>query len=144
MRNRQFAVAILLACSAGCMHSANSATVLRPLAAEYMTPLADSASVGSQYVVFADSFTEKLILSAHPTRQLRVAPAGSTLLCPGLRSDGLHGWRVRIHLARITGNKAVGVIEQGCQGLTYASLYELVKQRGVWHVGRALGGTVSQ
>jgi hypothetical protein len=106
--------------------------------------LADSASIGSQYVVFADSLTEKLILSAHPTRQFRVAPTGSKLLCPGLRADGLHGWYVRIRLARIKGDTAVGVIEQSCQGVTYSSLYELVKQRGVWHVGKALGGTVSQ
>ena len=57
--------------------------------------------------------------------------------------DGLHGWYVRIHLARIRGDTAVGVIEQSCQGVTYASLYQLIKQRGVWQLGKSLGGTVS-
>ena len=142
MRNRQIAIGILLVGCVACIHRASSATVLRPLASEYMKPIPGSESLESQYIVFADPFTERLFSSAQTMRRLRVAPTGSTLLCPGVRADGLHGFHVGIHMAHIKGDTAVGVIDQTCQGVTYATSYLLVKQRGAWQIARALGGTV--
>src|SRR6266511_2941693 len=123
MRNRQFAIGILLVGCVACMHRTSSATVLRPLAAEYMKPIPNMESLESQYIVFADAFTEKLFSSAKAMQRLRVAPAGSALLCPGSRADGLHGFHVRIHLDRSKEDTAVGVIDQSCQGVTYATSY---------------------
>jgi hypothetical protein len=141
MRIRQLAVRVLLFGCVACIHRPSSATVLRPLSADYISP---AGSLETQYVVFADRFTQGLFGSTQSLRRLRVAPSGTALLCPGVRADGLHGFRVRIYVERSVRDTAVGVVEQHCQEATYSSLYSLVKQRGRWRIAKALGGSVSQ
>ena len=102
-----FAIAVVF----GCFHYPHEALLLslrdQPGQTYFSSPQ-------PKYLGFSDDRTEFVFKPIAERGDYEIAPDGSTLICPGVPADGMHGYMLRLDVDSVMGDSAIATLVQTC------------------------------
>lgn len=143
--SKLFPVCVLFS-SVGCVLHNPDRAVLAALAPDSGNAwFAEEGGIQAEYLAFEDPITAAVFRRLQG--QYRVAPAGTPLLCPSNRAEGMHGFNVRVRVVERRGSEAVAEVEHRCQrphsGLSLGITYLVTRYSGKWRVVKPLVGSAT-
>jgi len=141
----------------GCYHYPNEAMLLA-LAHDAGPNLFDNPQ--PKYLGFADQRTAFIFEGLTRDGRYQPAPEETSLICPGVPANGMHGYMLHVSVDSVMGDSAVATLTQTCSreracptaAETCASIYSgsvvsttsylLVRKFGAWSVAKPLSGGV--
>ena len=102
---------VLLGVAIGCFHYPHEALLMGLADQPGETFFADPRP---QYIGFADGRTELVFKRLVEKGGYVVALDGSTLICPGLPAEGMHGYLLRFDVDSVMGDSAIATLVQSC------------------------------
>jgi glucosylceramidase len=98
--------------------------------------------VEAEYLAFDDDHLASVWKSL--SQRYRIAPKGTSLLCPSNPDRGMHGFVLGARVQMIDSDQAVGDIVQTCQKsgftMTLVSSYLFHRREGDWRIDKPLSG----
>ena len=114
-----------------------------------------------KYLGFDDQRTAHVLEALTRSGRYQAAPEESSLLCPGVPANGMHGYMLRVAVDTVMGDSAIATLFQTCVrearkcpdgGENCASLfssptvttrsYLLVRRDGQWSVAKPISGAL--
>jgi hypothetical protein len=143
MRITESKFLVLLVTLAGCLHRSPDAAVLAPIASQLAHGFRDEA-VQPQYLIFADPLTESVFKSLTKGTRYRIAPAGSPIVCPSNRPEGLHGYLLRVRVDSLMGDSAIASMVRTClqanRSIDRGEHILLTRRSGKWAIDKVIDG----
>jgi hypothetical protein len=137
----------------GCYHYPHEAMLLA-LARDAGPSLFDNPQ--PKYLGFMDQRTAFVFEGLTRDGRYEAAPEETSLVCPGVPINGMHGYMLHVSVDSVIGDSAIATLtqtcsrEQACPTFGCATVYAgssvstrsylLVRKDGAWSVGRALTG----
>ncbi|PYO49646.1 MAG: hypothetical protein DMD72_04380 [Gemmatimonadetes bacterium] len=114
-----------------------------------------------KYLGFADQRTAFIFERLTHDGRYQPAPEETSLICPGVAANGMHGYMLHVSVDSVMGDSAIATLTQTCSreracptaAETCATIYSgsvvsttsylLVRKYGAWNVAKPLGGGVN-
>jgi hypothetical protein len=115
-----------------------------------------------QYLRFADERTAWALRRIERGGRYRIAPAGASLLCPGVPDEGLHGYLIAARVDTVMGDSAIAGLmmdcirdpyicpsgQQSCVSMNSGVIrimtdYLLTRRNGKWTVAKPVSGGIA-
>lgn len=139
----------------GCVHRSAEEAILFAFADQSANLIFDR-DAQPQYLRFDDPLTASVFKNLTRSGRYRVAPEASSLLCPGVPDQGMHGYVLGARVDTAMGDSAFahlsmtclgdlrtcpsGAVCWGSQAIRITTTYLLVRRNGQWKVVKAISG----
>ena len=153
-----FALALMVACAVGCFHYPDEAMLLalghQPEDYFFENPQ-------PKYLGFDDERSAFVLAALTRSGRYQLAPEETSLICPGVAANGMHGYMLRVGVDTVMGDSAVVTLYHMCtrdpqrcsSGATSCvtpysgtavstTSYLLRRKYGQWTVVKPLNGSV--